>query len=865
VTCFGLDKQHRLKGITYCLGGAGIMNQDESNLSALIHSTRDFIWSVNCRFELVAFNRAYQQYLETNFGTRPSIGMRPRDLTPPARAERWPLLYGRALSEGTFSMESTRADGRTTQLTFNRIEKDGRTTGVSVFGRDITDLKAAEARAAAAQEALRLSEERYRTAFQTSLDAININRLDDGMYVECNKAFLDITGFDRSEVIGKTSQELKIWADSRDRRKLVEAVGLNSNCRDLQAQFRRRNGDIFWGLMSASLIEINGSPCILSITRDVTESKLAEEHLAASVEALRLSEERYRTVFQTSFDGIFINRLSNGACIDVNPKFLEFMGYERDEVLGKTTMELNLWTNTQDRTRLFQLLEKNESCHGFEAQFRKKNGEATWAQLSVSRIEIDRVPCLITIARDVSNEKAAEDEIRTLAFYDPLTGLPNRRLVFEQLRQSQTMSSRFGFLRALLFLDLDNFKTLNDTLGHQTGDLLLQEVARRLSSCVRETDIIGRFGGDEFVIILQDLSGTPERAAEQAKNVAEKIRAVVNQPYLLDGRNWISSSSIGIAVFGDKRESTDEILQQADIAMYQAKAAGRNTIHFFAPALQAAVSARAAMEEDLRRALDMSEFLLYYQPQLNHGRLIGAEALVRWKHPHRGLLTAGEFIPLAEETGLIVALGDWVLGSACRQITAWAERKGTASIFVSVNVSSRQFRQPDFVEHLLSTLDRTKADPQSLVLEITESVLVDNFAEVLAKMETLKSHGVRFSLDDFGTGYSSLSYLKRLPVDQLKIDYSFVRDMLVDAAGAAIAEAIISLGRAMKLQVIAEGVETVGQRDFLASLGCHSFQGYLFSHPLPVEEFDRLPYSQIRETVREPLPFENAQRGIDQE
>ena len=815
------------------------MNRHESSLSALLSSTGDFIWSVNSSFELVQFNRAYEQYHETNFGIRPSIGMRPEDLLPPARAERWPRLYSRALCEGTFSIESNRADGRTTQLTFNRVEMDG-TTGVSVFGRDITDLKTAEARAAAAREALRLSEERYRTAFQTSLDAININRLDDGMYVECNNAFLDITGFARSEVIGKTSQELKIWADSGDRQRLAEALRLNSNCRDLQSRFRRKNGDIFWGLMSASLIEINGIPCLLSITKDVTESKLAEERLDASVKALRLSEERYRTVFQTSFDGILINRLSDSACIDVNPMFLEFMGYERSEVIGKTVAELALWVNAEDRIRLFQLLKINESCHGFEALFRKRNGEATWVLLSASLIEIDGVPSLITIARDIANEKAAEDEIRNLAFYDPLTGLPNRRLIFEQLRQSQDSSSQHGSLRALLFLDLDNFKTLNDTLGHPTGDFLLQEVARRLTSCVRENDTIGRFGGDEFVIILQNLSNTPERAAEQAKQVAEKICACVNQPYLLDGRNWVSSSSIGIAVFGDKRESIDQILQQADIAMYQAKAAGRNTIHFFAPALQAAVSSRAAMEDDLRRALNLNEFVLYYQPQVTHDLLIGAEALVRWNHPQRGLLTAAEFVPLAEETGLIAALGDWVLESACRQIAVWEKREDIRSIFVAVNVSSRQFRQPDFVKYLIMTVDRTRADPQRLVLEITESVLVDNFAEVVAKMQTLKSYGLRFSLDDFGTGYSSLSYLKRLPVDQLKIDHSFVRDLLVDAAGAAITEAIISLGRALKLQVIAEGVETVGQRDFLASLGCHSFQGHLFSHPLPVEEFDRL-------------------------
>ena len=392
----------------------------------------------------------------------------------------------------------------------------------------------------------------------------------------------------------------------------------------------------------------------------------------------------------------------------------------------------------------------------------------------------------------------------------------------------------------MLFVDLDNFKTLNDTLGHQTGDLLLQEAARRLSACVRDTDTVGRLGGDEFVLMLEDLSEVPEDAAAQAKAVGEKILAAVTQPYHLDGRECRSSASIGISVFGALKENSSEVLQQADIAMYQAKAAGRNTLRFFAPALQAAVNARAELEEDLRHAVGNEEFELYFQPQIDRNRLIGSEALIRWNHPKRGMLAPGEFIAQAEETGLIIPIGKWVLETSCRLIASWAGRRQTANLSIAVNISARQFRQPDFVEQVLTALKSTGANPGRLKLELTESMLLENIEEVIGKMRELKSHGLRFSLDDFGTGYSSLAYLKRLPLDQLKIDRSFIRDILADESSAAIAQTIISLSRAMGLPVIAEGVETDEQREFLNRLGCHAFQGFLFGRPLPLKEFERV-------------------------
>ena len=444
---------------------------------------------------------------------------------------------------------------------------------------------------------------------------------------------------------------------------------------------------------------------------------------------------------------------------------------------------------------------------------------------------------------------AAHDEIRNLAFFDPLTGLPNRRRLFDRLNRDLSRNNRSSGLCALLFIDLDDFKTLNDTLGHQIGDLMLQEVARRLTAAVRTTDTVARLGGDEFVITLDDLGDHPDAAAAQAETVADKIRNVVSEPYRLEGHECLSACSIGITVYGDGHASTNEILQQADIAMYQAKTAGRNTVRFFAPSLQLAANARAALEQELRTAIKAGQFLLYFQPQLDHGVVVGAEALVRWNHPQRGILCPGEFIPLAEETGLILQLGDWVLDAVCRQIAVWARNSATSSIKIAANISARQFRQPDFVERVRASLNRSGCNPQSLELELTESMLVDNIDEIIAKMTELKSHGLTFALDDFGTGYASLSYLKRLPLHRLKIDRSFVGDVLTDACSTAIAQAVISLGDAIGLSVVAEGVETEQQRALLDRLGCHAFQGFLFSRPVPPEQFELLLPDSISPNV----------------
>jgi len=590
---------------------------------------------------------------------------------------------------------------------------------------------------------------------------------------------------------------------------------------------------------SAPAIPNRGGRALHSIIQSegINSAHADRERLTSATRALQASEARYRTLLQTSLDCVIICRQHDGHFIEVNDAFLDLLGYEPQDVIGRTAGECGIWAQPETLQELSEALDRESRIRDFKTQVKKKDGESLWVRMSATPMVLDNESCMMCVMKDVSDAKAAEDEIRKLAFYDSLTQLPNRRLLLDLLRQTPGARKRDHSRKALLFVDLDNFKTLNDTLGYKTGDLLLQEVAIRLSACIRNTDTVARLGGDEFVAMIEDLSEVAEEAAAQAAAIAEKILVAIDAPYQLPSHEWRGSCSIGITVFGDQRDSAEEVLQQADIANYQAKATGRNTVHFFAPALQAAVHERVSLEDDLRKAIGTDQFLLEFQPQVNCGLVIGAEALIRWLHPKRGIVLPCDFIPLAEETGLILPLGNWVVQNVCMLIASLAASKEASEITFAVNISARQFRQPKFVEEVLSALDRTGASPKNLKLELTESMLVDDFEKVINKMSDLKSHGLRFSLDDFGTGYSSLSYLKRLPLDELKIDRSFVRDILVDACSGEIAHSIISLGRAMGLSVIAEGVETEAQRDFLAHLGCHAFQGYLYSRPLPVEKF----------------------------
>ncbi|MDP3700648.1 MAG: EAL domain-containing protein [Hylemonella sp.] len=471
---------------------------------------------------------------------------------------------------------------------------------------------------------------------------------------------------------------------------------------------------------------------------------------------------------------------------------------------------------------------------GRELTARHKDGHSFPVHLAVSEVQRDGHPTYIGLVRDISQQRQAEAEIAHLAFFDQLTELPNRRLLLDRLQRALHGSERSHQLGALVMLDLDDFKVLNDTWGHEAGDHLLVELAQRLSSAVREGDTVARLGGDEFVLLLENLGDDRATAASHAETVVHKVLALFARPFHPQQREHSTTASLGVALFGDAgRTTAHTVMGQADMAMYQAKGAGRNAHRFFDAELQQALNTRASLEKDLRLGIAQNAFRLHYQPQLDaDGRVQGFEALLRWQHPTRGQVSPAQFIPMAEQSGFILELGQWVLRTACAQLATWRDDPARSALSIAVNVSAKQFRDPHFVRDVVDTLQATSANPACLKLELTETVLADDVEGLIEKMASLRAHGVQFSLDDFGTGYSSLNYLKRLPLDQLKIDQSFVRDLMTDANDAAIVRAILTLGSSLGLQVIAEGVETGAQKDFLCRHGCDRFQGYLFSRPL---------------------------------
>ena len=547
--------------------------------------------------------------------------------------------------------------------------------------------------------------------------------------------------------------------------------------------------------------------------------------------------------FETE-EGILITD-QNKRIIRVNRAFTRLTGYSAEEAIGQTPAMLQ--SGRQD-AEFYSGMWETIACDKYwqgEIWNRRKNGEIFPEQLTITAVtDADgQATHYVAVYVDITLQKEAELQIHQLAFYDPLTKLPNRSLFHDRLRHALTHSVRNNIHGAIMFLDLDNFKTLNDTHGHNIGDLLLIEVAKRLQDCARSDDTVARLGGDEFVIILGDLSQDAQQAVAQAKTVGEKVLASLNQPFNLPGLQHHSSSSIGINLFRGNEVSMDDLLKQADSAMYQAKSAGRNTLRFFDPAMQAALEARSVMEADLRQALALQQLKLYYQIQVNEqGVVVGAEALLRWQHPERGLVVPIEFISLAEDTGLIVPIGKWVLQTACAQLKVWQADPLTRHLQLAVNVSARQFRQPEFVDQVLETLKETGVDPRKLKLELTESLVLDNIAGSIDKMQALRNTGLSFSMDDFGTGQSSLVYLKRLPLDQIKIDQSFVCDITTDPSDAVIVQTIIGMANNLGLEVIAEGVATEQQRDFLGRNGCRLYQGYLFGEPVPIEDFQILAF-----------------------
>ena len=559
----------------------------------------------------------------------------------------------------------------------------------------------------------------------------------------------------------------------------------------------------------------------MGTVQDVTERKSVEEDLRIAAIAFECQE------------GMVITDETR-SILRVNQAFSRITGYTRAEALGKQTSLLKSGLHGSSYYEdMSRQLEKNSYWQG-EIWNRRKNGEVypEWMTITAVRKENGDVVNYVATMLDITQRKVTEAKLEHLAYHDPLTGLANRRLLLDRLQHSLLAKSRSNLYGAVLFLDLDNFKTINDSSGHGKGDMLLQTVAKRLAHNIRKGDTLARLGGDEFVLLLEELSSNVRETAIEAQMIATKILNDLHAPYELEHVEYHSSTSIGITLFDSQSSSAEELLKQVEVAMYEAKANGGNDFRFFDADMLDIVNTRAALEADLRLGLQQQQFVLHYQAQVDStGHTTGAEALVRWQHPQRGLVAPSDFIPLAEETGLILKLGAWILNTACAKLAEWQTSEQTRHLSLAVNVSARQFRQNDFVSQVLDSIAHFGIQASKLKLELTESLLVDNMEETIDRMNQLKARGVGFSLDDFGTGYSSLSYLKRLPLDQLKIDQSFVRDILSNGNDAVITQTIIVLGKSLGLAVIAEGVETAEQRDFLQQQGCLAYQGYLYGKP----------------------------------
>jgi len=559
---------------------------------------------------------------------------------------------------------------------------------------------------------------------------------------------------------------------------------------------------------------------------------LEEREAALSVAAIAFEIEQGMIV--TDQDEVIIR---------VNRVFTKLSGYTAEQAIGKN---LSMFKSDRESPEFYKrmqgVLHRDNYWQG-EIWNSRNSGETYPEWLTITAVvgKDGKITNYICAFFDITERKQAEEKIHNLAFYDPLCQLPNRRLLFDRLHQAVTSSARNKTCAALLFIDLDNFKILNDTRGHDIGDLLLIEVGHRLRDGIRESDTLARLGGDEFVVLLEGLSQDRADAAVQAREVGEKMLLDINQPYMLKDVEHYSTASIGISLFANYRQNLDDLLKQSDTAMYAAKKAGRNTLRFFDPAMQAALEIHSQLEAGMRKALPRHEFKLFYQVQVDsQKRPIGAEALIRWEDPEQGLISPAKFIPVAEDTGLILPIGQWVLQTACEQLKEWESNPLAGELSLAVNVSARQFRQPGFVKQVSEMIKLTSINPSRLKLELTESTVLENVVDTISKMHALKSIGVRFSMDDFGTGYSSLAYLTQLPLDQLKIDQSFVRNIGIKSTDSMIVQTIIGMANNLGIEVIAEGVETDAQRDFLWEAGCRLYQGYLFGRPVPVKEFTAL-------------------------
>lgn len=730
-----------------------------------------------------------------------------------------PLLLQRLHQGGIRNLEMSfrRSNGQlfTGLTSAETFELDG-TPALVVAVRDISQLKET-------QQQLQTSEEKFAKAFHASPDGLLLSRQSDGLLLEVNEGFCRLTGYDLNPTIDQTSLDLGIWVDLNERKRLVDQLNRDGFVRDFTCHIRRSDGQIRLCELSARPLPITGVDCMLTIARDITERHLMQEKLQLAA-----------TVFENTAEGVLITDIDQRISA-VNRAFSEITGYSEIEALGQTP---RLLASGQHDSAFYLAMWHQLTAEGHwqgEIYNKRKNGELypSWLTISAVRNSDREITHFVAVFADISSIKHAQAKLDYQAHHDPLTGLPNRTLFENRLQGVLTCAQVSNRQGAVLFLDLDRFKHINDSLGHPVGDLLLKGIAQRLKEQVRDVDTVARLGGDEFIILLSGL-----HRPSDASTIANKLLACFNAPFQAGEHEFFTSASIGISLYPQDGTDVSTLIRNADAAMYRSKAKGRNRVEAYTRDLTAQASERIALEHELRRAVERNEMSLCFQPKLSlkTQSLVGAEALIRWSHPTFGEVPPEHFIHLAEENGTILQLGDWVLEQACRQMQAWKQHYEPFGP-LSINLAGAQLRHPHLARRIEQLLKHYQLRAGDLQLEITENFIMSQAEEALAVLYQLKKLGVQLAIDDFGTGYSSLSYLKRLPLDILKIDKSFIRGLPDDPHDAAIARAIIALGRSMQLTIIAEGVENQAQQRFLAAEGCEQIQGYIVSLPLPPEEF----------------------------
>ncbi len=798
----------------------------EQAYRALFNLTNDGLVIIGLDGHIRELNRT--MYERLGYGREELIGAHISGIYTPTSAQAVPERIQNVRDRGysVFEAANLRKDGSVLPVEVNArlIELEGKPCIISVV-RDIGERKLLE-------ETQMLTQ----SAVDRSSDAVFWVNME-GCVFKANDQACRSLGYTRDELVGMYVWDFDPNFVGVDWSARMQALRSKKSWRH-ESTHRCKDGSTFPVEVIANHVCYNDKECVIAFTRNLSEVKKADA-------ALRESEERLRQAIRVSQTGIFDHdHLTN--TIYWSPEQHVIHGVAMDETV--TLEKILSGVHPADREKIGLAVQHAHDPEGdglFDVQYRIiRHDGVRWVMTRSQTLfegegDARRPVRTVGALLDITERMRTEEQVAYLAFYDSLTGLANRRLLHERLERALAVSARNQLYGALLFIDLDHFKTINDTVGHEYGDLLLKEVAYRLHTVLREADTVSRPGGDEFVVILEELDLDRDSAAAHAKAASDKLLNALSERYYLREREYIGSASIGVVLFRGHEDNIDELLKRSDMAMYEAKRAGRGVVRFFDPLMQSVFERRAKVETEIRKAIELSQLALYYQARVGRdGQTLGAEALLRWCHPERGLVLPGEFIPVCEETGLILPIGEWVLEAACAQLRTWESNPDTRTLKLSVNISAKQFRQDDFVDKVVRALAKAGVDPSRLELELTESMFLENIGQSIAKMRRLRDLGVLFALDDFGTGYSSLSYLKKLPLSQIKIDRSFVRDITHDKNDEIIVQTIIKMGQTLGLEVIAEGVETNEQRRLLEQYGCENFQGYLFGKPVPVEEFE---------------------------